>query len=135
RQSELAKQPRLDQQPQGPIDRRPADSVAGVVQVADQLVRVEVFMGIEDMSNEEASRAGQLLAPNLEEFAELLLGRLGDRQRRQFVSSTLCHKNIPRTRHRLWATKTETTPSRMILHSSVPRDVLPGGASPDGVDP
>ncbi len=44
RQPKLAQQARLDQQAKCSIDRRPADLLAGVVQVADQLVGVEVLV-------------------------------------------------------------------------------------------
>src|SRR4051794_4365064 len=49
RQSELAEQPGLDQEPQRAIDRRAADRVPGIVQVADQLVGIKVLVRIEDM--------------------------------------------------------------------------------------
>ena len=49
-QPQLAEQSGLDQQPQGAINRRAADAVPGVVEVADQLVGVEVLVGIEDMA-------------------------------------------------------------------------------------
>ncbi len=48
-QPELAEQSGLDQQPQRPVDGRTADVMTGVVQVTDQLVGVEVLVGIEDM--------------------------------------------------------------------------------------
>ena len=79
-QPELAEQARLDQEPKGPVDRRPADPAAGVVQVGDQLVGVEVLVRVEDVADQDPPRLGQLLAPDLEELAELLLRALRDQR-------------------------------------------------------
>ena len=97
RQPELAEQPRLDQQPQRPVDRRAAHPAARVMQVGDQLVGVEVLVRVEDMADEDPPRLGQLLAPDLEELAELVFRtirgpgvgprRLGSATRRRFLSS------------------------------------------------
>src|SRR5262245_28491123 len=43
-QAELAEQPGLDEQPERPIDGRAADLVPSVMEVADQLVGVEVLV-------------------------------------------------------------------------------------------
>ncbi len=76
-QAELAEQAGLDQEPEGPVDRRPAHPAAGGVQVGDQLVGVEMLVRVEDMADQDPPRLGQLLAPDLEELAELLFGAFG----------------------------------------------------------
>ena len=52
----------------------------GVVEVPDQLVGVEVLVRVEDVLHQQAAAVGELLAADLQEFAELLDGRVGDGQ-------------------------------------------------------
>jgi hypothetical protein len=71
-QAKFAEEPGLDEESEGPIDRRPAHLATGLAEVGDQLVGVEVLVGIEDMANQDAPGFGQLLAPDLQELAELV---------------------------------------------------------------
>ena len=85
-QPQLAKQPGLDQQPERPVHRRPADALAGIVQVADQLVGIEVLVRIEDVLDQHPPALGQLLAPDLQELAELLDRGVGDDQGSEVIA-------------------------------------------------
>ncbi len=76
RQTQLAQQTRFDEQPQRAIDRGPAHGVAGIVQVAEKLVGVKMLVSIEDMTNKNPPRLGELLATDLQEFAEFLHRRI-----------------------------------------------------------
>ncbi len=82
-EAKLPQQAGFHQQAEGAIDRRAADPTAGAVQVGHEFIGIEVLMGIEDMADKHAPGLGELFAANLQEFAELLLGRLADRQRHQ----------------------------------------------------
>jgi hypothetical protein len=86
RQPQLAQKARVNQQAQRSIDRRPADLVAGIVQITEQFVGIKVLVGIEDMANEHPTRLGQLLAADLEKFTEFLHRRIQAGQRGQKVS-------------------------------------------------
>ena len=97
RQAKLAQQARLDQQPQRPVNGGAADSLAGVVQVANQLVGVEVLVGIENMADQCTPGAGQLLAPNLEKFAKFLLRSRGNGQRHKFFSGVSATRRSSRS--------------------------------------
>ena len=99
-QPQLAEQPGFDQQPQRPIDRRAADLVTGVVQVANQLVGIEVLVGIEDMTDQDPPGLGQLLAADLQEFAEFLDRRLRNRHGSQLIALRFRHDSDPRTSSR-----------------------------------
>ncbi len=46
--------------------------MTGVVQIANQLVSIKVFMCIEDMPDQHAPGLGELLAADFEELAEFL---------------------------------------------------------------
>ena len=48
------------------------------MQVGDQLIGVEMLVRVEDMAHENPPRLGELLAPDLEELAELLFGAILD---------------------------------------------------------
>ena len=50
-QPKLAEQSGLDEQSQGPVHGRTADRLTGIMQVADQLVGIEVLVGVEDVIN------------------------------------------------------------------------------------
>jgi hypothetical protein len=84
-QSQLAQEAGFHQQPQCPVDGRSANLVAGIVKVAKQLVGVEMLMGVENMAYKDAAGLSQLLATDLEKFAEFLDRRVTNRQRRQMV--------------------------------------------------
>ena len=56
-QAELAEQARLDQYSQCPIDRCAADPLPGIVQLADQLIGIEVLVGVEDVVDQHATTA------------------------------------------------------------------------------
>ena len=74
----LTEQVRFDQEPEGPIDRRPADLSAGSPEVCHKLIGVEVLVRVEDVTHQDAPWLGELLAPDLEELAEFLLGAILD---------------------------------------------------------
>ena len=128
-QPELAEQARLDQEPQGAVDRRPADRVPGVVQVGDQLIGVEMLVRVEDMPNKHPPGLGQLLAPDLQELAELLLGRsetdsgASSSVRRSATRAFPGHRPV----HEAGRPGDESL-SIMILHCSVLVPQLPGKA-------
>lgn len=44
RQPQLAEQARVHQEPQGPVDGGTTDALAGIVEVPDQLIRVEMLV-------------------------------------------------------------------------------------------
>jgi hypothetical protein len=71
-QSQLAQEAGLDQQAQRPVNRRATDLVAGIVKIAKQLIGVEVLVGVENMADKDPSGLCQLLAADLEKFAEFL---------------------------------------------------------------
>jgi len=71
-QTQLAKQPGLNQKSQGPVNRRPADVMPGVVEVSHQFIGVEVFMGIEDVTNQHPAGLGELLVPDFQKCTEFL---------------------------------------------------------------
>jgi len=58
RQPQLAKQAGLDQQPQGPVNRRAADSESRAEQVRDQLICIEVLVMREDVANQDTPGLG-----------------------------------------------------------------------------
>ena len=55
------------------------------MQVAKELVGVEVLVRIENVAHKNPPGLGQLLAADLEKFAEFLDRRIRNRQRRQMV--------------------------------------------------
>lgn len=73
---EFPKQTAVHKKTQGSVDRRTTDVRVRAVQVRDKLVSVEVLVGTENMTHQNASRSRQFLAADLEEFTKLLLGRL-----------------------------------------------------------
>ena len=75
---EFAEQTGFDEEPQRPVDSRTADALTGVMQVADQLVGIEVLVGMKDMVDQHAPALGQFLTANLQELAKLLDRGVGD---------------------------------------------------------
>ena len=105
--------------------------MAGVVQVADQLVSIEVLVRIEDMTHEHPPRLGELFAPDLEELAEFLDRRLGNHHGCQLIA---LHFRPDSDSHagagsRRPGSTRRAVESIMILHSSVGRTGLPVGES------
>ena len=81
REPKLSQQTRIDEKAQGAIDRRPAYAASRVLQFINQLVGVEMLVGREDVSNQDAPGLGQLLASDFEKLAKLVFRtiRNGDR--------------------------------------------------------
>ncbi len=77
RQSKLAQQASFDQQPQRPVNRRAADSQSRAEKIRDQFVRIEVLVMREDVADQDPPGLCELLAPDLQELAELINRRLG----------------------------------------------------------
>jgi hypothetical protein len=86
RQSQLAQESGFDQQAQGPVHGRAADLVAGIVKIAKELIGVEVLMGVENMTDKDPSGLCQLLAADLEKFAEFLDRCVRNLKRRQVIA-------------------------------------------------
>ena len=91
----FSKKPRLDEQPQGAIDRGPTDRMPRLEQVSNQFVRIEMLVAVEDMTNHISSRASQFVSPNFEKFSELLDGVLQDGWRNDQVVLRFGHGEIP----------------------------------------
>lgn len=83
-QAELSQETGLDKQPQRPIDGRAAHLMSRGVEVSHKLISIKVLVCIENMSNQDPPRIGQLVPANFEEFSKLLDGvfqkRRGDQQ-------------------------------------------------------
>src|SRR4051812_36130818 len=79
-EAKFTQQPRLDEQAERAVDGRPTDGVPGIVDFADQFVRIKMLVRAEDMTHENAPRRGQLLPADLQELTELGLGSLRDQK-------------------------------------------------------
>jgi hypothetical protein len=97
-QPELAEQSGLDEQSQGSVHGRATDPFTGIVQVADQLVGIEMLVGVEDVIDEDPSSFGQLLTPDLQELAEFLDRRTGNGQGCQLIALGFRHDRSPWSR-------------------------------------
>ncbi len=78
-EAKLAQQARVDQQSERAINRGAADAPSRGLQLGDEFVGVEVFVRVENMTNQDTPWLGQLFAANLEEFAELAFGTVRNR--------------------------------------------------------
>ncbi len=136
---EAREQSRLDQQAQGAVNGRPAHMVAGIVEVANQLVSVEVLVGVEDMTDKHpagarsASRPGSPGTRGISRPATRKPPRLS-------VDSRSISAPIPIS-HARTAIQPSSLRGRaqsiMILHSirghgSLPDDPIPNGISDAG---
>ena len=77
-QAQLAEQSGVNQQPQGAVNGRAAHVVPGVMQVANELVSIEVLVGIKNMADQHPPGFGQFVTSYLEELAEFLDRRVGN---------------------------------------------------------
>ena len=95
-QAKLTQQTGLDEQPQGSINRCTADRMPSIMYVTDKLVGVEMLVRVKNLANQNASRFGQLFAPNFQEFAKFRLRAFGYGKWYQFVGgAAIGHLYVP----------------------------------------
>ena len=95
RQAKLPKEARLDKQSKRSINRGPAHLMTGSIEIARELVGIEMLVRIEDVANHHPACLGQLVASNFEKFPKFVDRTVRDRRGDEQIMIRLSHGENP----------------------------------------